>query len=265
MVGANLGPDYDLAKRISDLEILVRGLSTRDVLQNASIGAGGITVNGGSIIVTGTGSIQLATGTFFANAVTGNSVSSPLVVGTVVKTTSGPSTNITAARVAAWLQNSDGLIGMATSSMFGKTRLRPADIAERASQILQITVGYFEYIDEVRRRDDPSFADYVGPEYHVGVNLGALAQQLHDLGLWEWVVYERHAIYETREDEDGDKTEVVVGDELTLDASGQPIPIAIHDILIGWAALILAQYQGERLTAIESWAATQGFEAQGSR
>lgn len=51
---ASLGPDYDLGQRISDLERAVRGLSTRDVLQNASIGAGGLTIkNGGSLTVDG--------------------------------------------------------------------------------------------------------------------------------------------------------------------------------------------------------------------
>jgi hypothetical protein len=57
MAGANLGPDHDLAKRLTLLEDQVQGLSTRDVLKNAQIGSGGLTVTGGSIHVTGGGSI----------------------------------------------------------------------------------------------------------------------------------------------------------------------------------------------------------------
>lgn len=51
MPKAELGPEYSLAKRISTLEGLVRGLSTRDVLQNASIGSGGLTITDGGFLV----------------------------------------------------------------------------------------------------------------------------------------------------------------------------------------------------------------------
>ena len=57
----NFGPDHDLAIRITRLEDDVRALSTRDILQNASIGLGGLTVNGtGGINVTGGGSITIS-------------------------------------------------------------------------------------------------------------------------------------------------------------------------------------------------------------
>jgi hypothetical protein len=69
-----LGPHTDLAVLLKQLKDTVAALSTRDVLQNASIGAGGITVdggtirvtNGGSITVDGTGTISLPTGTLSA-------------------------------------------------------------------------------------------------------------------------------------------------------------------------------------------------------
>ena len=57
----NFGPDHDLALRITKLEDDVRALSTRDILQNASIGVNGLTVNGtGGINVTGGGSITIS-------------------------------------------------------------------------------------------------------------------------------------------------------------------------------------------------------------
>lgn len=53
-MGITLDPSYDLPKRVSDLERAILGLNTRDVLQNASIGAGGLRIlNGGSLTVDG--------------------------------------------------------------------------------------------------------------------------------------------------------------------------------------------------------------------
>ena len=67
----NFGPDHDLAIRITKLEDDVRALSTRDILQNASIGVNGLTVNGtGGINVTGGGSITIS-GTGILNVASG--------------------------------------------------------------------------------------------------------------------------------------------------------------------------------------------------
>ena len=68
MTAVRLGPDHDLAKRLSTLEQKVQQLFTRDLLQNASIGAGGLVVqgggsitvqDGGSIAVNGTGNVAV--------------------------------------------------------------------------------------------------------------------------------------------------------------------------------------------------------------
>lgn len=65
MANANLGPDYDLAKRLSKIEHDIAALNNRDVLQNASIGIGGLTVTGGSINITGGGQLNVSgTATF---------------------------------------------------------------------------------------------------------------------------------------------------------------------------------------------------------
>ena len=66
-----LGPTHDFAMQLRDLKDAVAALSTRDILQNASIGAGGLTVNGtggititggGSLIVSGSGTLNVASG-----------------------------------------------------------------------------------------------------------------------------------------------------------------------------------------------------------
>lgn len=85
----NLGPDHDLAIRLSTMESNIAALQTRDVLQNASIGAGGLTVNGGAIIITGAGSLAITgTGSFTTNgniSTTGaSSASTSITAGTTI-------------------------------------------------------------------------------------------------------------------------------------------------------------------------------------
>ncbi|HEY5224953.1 MAG TPA: hypothetical protein VIJ18_18135 [Microbacteriaceae bacterium] len=50
MVQTILGPDHELAKRLTKMERDIANLNTRDVLQNASITQGGLTVSGGGSI-----------------------------------------------------------------------------------------------------------------------------------------------------------------------------------------------------------------------
>lgn len=51
-----LGPDYALAKMLSSMEARITGLENRDVLRNAAITAGGLTISGdGSLKIEGTG------------------------------------------------------------------------------------------------------------------------------------------------------------------------------------------------------------------
>lgn len=66
----NLGPNYDLPKRLQLLEQQVQALSTRDVLQNAAIGIGGLTVTGGSIDITGGGSLTVSGTATFSGTLT---------------------------------------------------------------------------------------------------------------------------------------------------------------------------------------------------
>jgi hypothetical protein len=283
------GTDAAVRKR-QDLQRQQKEQAAARRLESSSIGRGGLRVkDGGSIVVEAGGDITLEDGDFAAGTVTagttmhagqdataardvaatrnvtaGSVVSAPAVVGTSSVTGANVyaqsiATNITAGRVAVWGRTSDGFLGTASSSQRFKTALQAVDLDDRAKRILQIAVGYFEYLAEIARRDDPTSPDYVGPDYHVSVNLGAIAEQLHELGLWEWVVYEREPVTQTMTDEDGVAHDVVVGEKLKLDDTGEPIPFAIHDILIGWAALIVDQYQEKRLAALEGWATAQGF------
>lgn len=192
--------------------------------------------------------------------------SSGTIAGNVVKTASGPSTNITGTRVASWLQSSDGTIGTASSSQRYKQDIVPA--AVDVKKILQIEVDYFHYIDEVRKRDDPTFDGYVGPSYPVALNIGVIAEQLHSLGLWEAVVYQREPMMVTRTvpqtttADDGSATteqvdvEVVVGDQLKLDTNGDPIPDGVHYELLALYCLEVVQDHETRLAALEKAALT---------
>lgn len=158
-------------------------------------------------------------------------------------TRNGPGFNITATRVAGWLQSADGRIGTATSSIEFKTAIQdlPADAFDA---LLDVGVHYFEYKAEVARRDDPTSPDYVGPDYHVGTNVGVMAEDLHNAGLWAFVVYERTVVT----DDDGNP----VGMTLKLDDNGEPIPNAVHDALLGYALLVVVQHINTRLVAVET-------------
>jgi hypothetical protein len=157
-------------------------------------------------------------------------------------TRNGPGFNITATRVAAWLQSADGRVGTATSSLQYKENIESAAMVERAQAILGIQIKHYNYINEIRKRDDPTFEEYVGPSYHVHQEVGMIAEELHAAGLWEFVIYQRDPVYETRQDENGDDVQVIVGDTLHLDEDGNPVPDAIHYELFGMAALAAAQY-----------------------
>ncbi len=202
-----------------NLQQQVAGLAGAAINTTTVTASGAVTA--GSLSVSGSAAI---TGNVSASNVTGSNVFAQSLA-----------TVITAGRVALWGRLSDGYIATASSSERFKTGITPVDISSKAPAILKVAVSYFEYIDEVRKRDDPTADGYVGPSYHVGRNLGGIAEQLHSLGLWEWVIYERDEL-----------------DNLKLNPQGEPIPFGIHDILMGWAALIVAQSLDKRISAIET-------------
>ncbi|MET3635672.1 hypothetical protein [Curtobacterium oceanosedimentum] len=176
-----------------------------------------------------------------------------------LNSTSVYSTAITGTRTATWTQN-NGVMGTASSSAATKTNIVDSLLSSpaRAQAALDLAIVHYNYIAEVAKRDDPTSPDYVGPSYHVHTELGLTAEAVHAAGIWELVVYQRDDVRAPLLDDDGNPVldddgnpvTVVVGDELTLTADGNPIPISLHYELFGVVALAAAQYLNRQLTAL---------------
>lgn len=205
-----------VAQALKKLQELVAGLITQVNGIFSGYVSAGTTISAGTNITAG-GNITAGAG---------------IVLGNVLKTTTGPTTNITAARVTSWLQNSDGLVGTATSSERFKANIRAVrdDPDFDPLAVLDLSIDFWEYRAEIAKRDDPDSADYVGPEYHVGLNFGPIAERAHELGLWMIVVYERESD----------------GMTLRLNEDGEPIPYGLHDVLFGYLVSMAAQVIHER-------------------
>lgn len=156
-------------------------------------------------------------------------------------TRNGPTQNITATRVAGWIQSSNGLVGTASSSLRFKEILEEDALAgeEIARAILSISIVFYHYKAELAKRDDPQSPDYVGPDYPVSTEIGMIAERLHEAGLWPFVIYER------------DETE-----HLIYDDDGQPIPFGIHYEMFSLAVLAAAQWLFARYTDLDARVAT---------
>jgi len=173
-----------------------------------------IEVNTGNVTATG-------------NVNAGGSVSGANVTGGNLFTANGPTTFHTGPRVAGWLLIAGGLVGTASSRRF-KTNIRGAAIDPAA--VLGVEVKHYQYIAEIDKRDNPENPLH-DPEYHVATEVGMIAEELHDAGLWQFVFYERDA--------DG---------SLVLDEEGEPIPFGVHYELLAMALLPVAQQQERRLS-----------------
>lgn len=269
----NSVPDPDEAVRLQrDIQRTAQENASARSLQQSQIGAGGLLVNnGGSITVEGGGTITLPTGTLSAANVTATAALSGATVtagtdvnaGGNVNAASGSVTganvfgtsifaanagniagNITASRTTVWARNSDGYLGNTLSSIRFKTGVVDTDIDPLA--VLNIGVKHYQYIAEVRKRDDPTYEEYVGPDYHVALEVGMIAEDLHAAGLWQFVAYERETVLQ----------DDVLVERLRLDSSGQPIPESIHYILWAMAVLVATQHVwAEHLKLAEKQAA----------
>lgn len=129
-----------------------------------------------------------------------------------IVTPAGYALDITYTRRAAWLGN-DGRLGWASSSREHKTNIRNAKLDPTA--ILKIVPRLFNYRAEVEKHKDD-------PDYKVATEFGAIAEELHDLGLWQVVVYE------------DDK------------------PVGIHYDLLGLLAIQAAEYVWGQHQALEA-------------
>lgn len=138
--------------------------------------------------------------------------------------------NITTSRTTVWARDSDGYLGNTLSSIRFKTDVVDTDIDPLA--VLSIAVKHYSYIAEVRKRDDPTYEGYIGPKYHVALEVGMIAEDLHAAGLWQFVTYEHETVVQ-------DDVQV---EQLRLDVNGQPIPESIHYILWGMAVQVATQH-----------------------
>lgn len=161
---------------------------------------------------------------------------------TTVKTgdiyaTQAPGYNITGTRVAAWWQTADGRGGTASSSEKYKTQISEADIDPR--KILQAMPVWYRYKEAIEyaeyRRSCPAPLKCWNPEARAPQEVGMIAERLHELGLWAFVVY-------LREDD---------GMTLKLDADGEAIPDGIHYPNWSVALQVVVRYLDERITRIE--------------
>lgn len=136
---SEFGPGTDLAKRLRKLEDNVSNLSTRDVLQNASIDAGGITVdggeihviNGGSIVVDGSGTITLPSGAFSSGSVT-----------TSALTVNGNSSVTGTETVSGQLNAQGGVAATGNVSASGQVSSNGSPFLSLPSYNYQVTTAY---------------------------------------------------------------------------------------------------------------------------
>ena len=98
--------------------------------------------------------------------------------------------DITTPRRNTYWRDSDGRLAWASSSREAKTNIKDADLDPLA--ILELSARAFNYKAEVAKRDDPDSLEYVGPDYHIATEFGGIAEEFHDLGLWQVVIYEDH-------------------------------------------------------------------------
>jgi hypothetical protein len=96
--------------------------------------------------------------------------------------------NITGPRLTVWVETATGRLGNTASSRRYKMNERAVEIDAQA--VLALEPRMFNYIDEIRKRDDPTYENYVGPEYVVAEEVGLMAEDLHDAGLTHLVYYE---------------------------------------------------------------------------
>lgn len=123
--------------------------------------------------------------------------------------------NITTGRVANWARTSDGFIATATSSEKHKTEIRPVDWDDaKIEAIVGMSLVYYRWKVNVQLRLDAESPDHPmhGRFLPNPLEVGFIAERMHEAGLWEFVVYERNP-----------------DDSLMLDTeTGEVIPVAIH-------------------------------------
>lgn len=264
MVGANLGPDYDLARRLTKLEEDVHNLNTRDVLKNASIGSGGITVTGGLLHVTGTGGILVDGGGSISVPSGSLSTAGSITAGGVIVGASGMTNNgnthlVGSLQVDSQINgNGDATVAgdfhgtnlYATAAPgFNITGTRVAAWLESATGRLGMATSSRRFKQDIVDAGlDPEailglgvkYFRYIADPRHL--NVGMIAEDLHAAGLWEFVQYEREVITHVESVKGKPMGEWSEDGPLILDDDGQPIPFGIHYEMFSLAVLVAVQY-----------------------
>lgn len=202
--GAPQGDDFsviigmlqELSRRLSELETPT-GTSVNSLVTQVQQALANITATvNAAISANSYTKTQIDSKIASPGAITPTTVttSSDLVVGGQAKVPDSVSYVITAVRRAVWVEDSNGRLGNTSSSRRFKRDIKPADIDVAA--FLSINAFWFHYIAEVRKRDDPTFEDYVGPDYVVPSEFGLMAEDLHEAGLTYWVYYDADGLPE---------------------------------------------------------------------
>jgi hypothetical protein len=121
--------------------------------------------------------------------------------------------NIVSTRRAVWME-ADGTLGHTASARKFKQDIRPAELT--FEQLRAIPVVLYRYRKQVA-------AEKAGKIDHAATEIGTLADDLHDLGLWQFVIY----------DNDG-------------------APLSVHYELLALAALSLGQQLADRVEAFDA-------------
>lgn len=126
--------------------------------------------------------------------------------------------NITWTRRAAWLGQNGSVytLGNTASTRAKKQNIR--DVEWTDEQLRAIPVVYYRYRAAVAR-------ERRNPDQKAALEIGTLADDLHELELWEFVIYDGH------------------GDDA--------VPVSVHYELLGLAAIVLAQRNADRLDRLE--------------
>jgi len=274
------GADVAVRKR-QDLERAQKEQAASRGLAASQIGSGGLLKVDGSLQVTGSitvpgtlssaGAVSAGTtvtaGTDVTAAGNLNGVNSNL--SGYLFTPAGYAFDITYTRRGAWLGN-DGRLGWASSSITAKELLDSIPEPDAAT-VLEIASHHYQRKAELAKRDDPSSEGYVGPDYHVAVEWGAIAEELHGLGLWQVVIYEWDVEYLLEDVLDVDGHPILNDDGLHLKQRvGQPIrldteprPIGVHYELLGLLAIIAARFNRsqhlELVARVEALEKVQGL------
>lgn len=168
-------------------------------------------------------------------------------------TPAGYAFDIAYTRRAAWLGN-DGRLGWASSSIDAKMLIETIPEPDVLAIIDRLESHHYYRTTELAKREE-------NPEYHVATEWGGIAEEFHELGLWQVVIYEWDTIWDLRDvlvdgepviDEEGNHLrERVPGSERRVEGA-EPRPIGLHYELLGLLALVgLRQQRAAHLDLVE--------------